>query len=162
MDKKIEVNRYKETCELCLSRMAHIQILNDSQALNFLKKRRSKEPEISFLLFSLQTLGRSSHVTGDLLVLHHRIRAYSGLYLTCQKVATHCRHKGIMKSMASKQPFNKSIKVIYLTTKVKNENKPLASRREDFWRQHSVLSRISYHPGRINTLIIFFAFLFVS
>lgn len=97
-------------------------------------------------------------MTSALLVLHHHNHAHSGIYLTCQEIATHIRHKGIMKSMASKQPFNKSIKVIYLTPKVKNENKPLASRREDFWRQHSVLSRISYHQGRINTLIIFCLF----
>lgn len=155
----MEINRYKETCELCFNRIAHIQILNDSQALNFSKKRRSKEPEICFLLFILQTLGRSSNVTGAFRVLCYHVHAHSGLYLTCQEIATHLRHKRIIKYTASKQPFKiKSLKVTYLTPKVKNENKPLASRREDFWRQHSVLSRISYHQGRINTLIIFLPF----
>lgn len=61
-------------------------------------------------------------------VLYYHIQACLGLYPTCQKIATHFRHKGIMKYMASKQPFNKSIKAIYLTPKVKNENKPLASK----------------------------------
>lgn len=42
--------------------------------------------------------------------------------------STHFKHNGIMKHAAGKQPLNSSIKAMYLTPKVKNENKPLTSK----------------------------------